>query len=45
LIETDKEEDFDMFMNSSGELFKDNELVGFVGYNEESIIHKLSTPI
>jgi hypothetical protein len=43
LIETDKEEDFDMFMNRLKENFSDNEFLGFVGCNEESIIHKLST--
>jgi A/G-specific adenine glycosylase len=43
VIETDKVEDFEYVYGQVQEnYFKDNELVGFVGYNEESIIHKLS---
>jgi A/G-specific adenine glycosylase len=43
VIETDKVEDFEYVYGQVQEnFFKDNELVGFVGYNEESIIHKLS---
>lgn len=43
LIETVKVEDFEYVYGQVQEnYFKDNELVGFVGYNEESIIHKLS---
>ncbi|WP_339921549.1 A/G-specific adenine glycosylase [uncultured Flavobacterium sp.] len=43
VIETDKVEDFEYVYGQVQEnFFKDNELVGFIGYNEESIIHKLS---
>jgi len=43
VIETDKVEDYEYVYGQVQEnFFKDNEVVSFIGYNEESIIHKLS---
>jgi len=43
VIETDKVEDYEyVYGQVQQNFFKDNEVVSFIGYNEESIIHKLS---
>ncbi|SDZ85758.1 A/G-specific DNA-adenine glycosylase [Flavobacterium gillisiae] len=43
VIETDKVEDYEyVYGQVQQNFFKDNDVVSFIGYNEESIIHKLS---
>jgi len=43
VIETDKVEDLQyIYEQVQNDFFQDNEVVDFIGYNEESIIHKLS---